>query len=144
MFMSSYSFGTCLPFFMLVFVIILSSTLICKQVCLPALFFCVAFIYKFNVKRCKSKTSVPRIFIFVTIFCIIVRVQNWLTEYAYLCLDWSRTHIFITFTGVSPLRPLYQLNLISGFYLAWWTVSHNKSVKYWFYVSKQSKVDLTD
>ena len=47
---------TCFPFFMLVFVVILSSTIICKQVCLLALFsHFVAFVYNFNVKRCKGK-----------------------------------------------------------------------------------------
>ena len=42
-------------FFMLVFVVILSNTMICKQ-CHCFVF--VAFVYNFNVKQCKSKTPV--------------------------------------------------------------------------------------
>ena len=49
-------------FFMLVFVVILSSTIICKQVC----FVLVASVYNFNVKQFKSKTPVFRFFSFVT------------------------------------------------------------------------------
>ena len=43
---------TCLPFFMLVFFVIL----ICKQYCLLDCFVFVGFVYNFNVKRYKSKT----------------------------------------------------------------------------------------
>ena len=45
-------------FFMQMFVVILSSTIICKQVCLLHCFVFVAYIYNLNVQRCKSKTPV--------------------------------------------------------------------------------------
>ena len=50
-------------FFMLVFVVILSSTIICKQVCLLNCVVFVALVYNFNVKPCQSKKH-QRIWIF--------------------------------------------------------------------------------
>ena len=47
----------CLPFFMLICVVIVSSTIACKQVCLLHCFGFVGFIYNFNIKRYESKTS---------------------------------------------------------------------------------------
>ena len=46
--------------FMLLFVAILSSAIICKQVCLRHCFVVVAFAYNFKMKRCKTKTTQPR------------------------------------------------------------------------------------
>ena len=53
---------TSLPFFMLVFVVILSSSTICKQVCLLPSFILVTFVYNFNVKQCKSNIPASRFF----------------------------------------------------------------------------------
>ena len=55
-------------FFMSVFVVILSSTIICKQFCLLHCCVFVAFVYNFNVKRCKSKIPVSRFSNFVTVW----------------------------------------------------------------------------
>ena len=55
-------------FFIMVFIVILSIMNICKQVCLLQCFVFVTCIYNFNVKRCKSKTSVSWFLVFVTIF----------------------------------------------------------------------------
>ena len=50
-------------FFMLVFVIILCSTIICKQVCSLHSYVFVAFVYNFNVNRCRSKIPTNIFFI---------------------------------------------------------------------------------
>ena len=55
--------------FMLVFVVILTNKIICKQICLLYCFVFVAFVYNLNVKQCEYKTPVSRFFIFVTILC---------------------------------------------------------------------------
>ena len=64
---------TCLPFFMLVFVVVLRSAIICKQV-----YYCVC---SFNVKRCKSETPVSRFYHFRKICfffcCKIVYMLNY-------------------------------------------------------------------
>ena len=52
-------------FFMLMFVVILNSTIICKKVSWLYSFVFVAFVYNFNIKGCKSKTPVFRFFIFI-------------------------------------------------------------------------------
>ena len=57
------------------FVVILSNTIICKQVCVLHCFVFVAFVYNFIVKQCKRKTPVFRFFIFVTI-CFIFELEN--------------------------------------------------------------------
>ena len=49
-------FFTCLQFcLMLVFVVILSSMIICKQICLLYCFAFAVFVYNFNVKRTSIK-----------------------------------------------------------------------------------------
>ena len=52
---------TCLPFYNLMVIVILGCVIICKQV--RYLCFC-GFVCNFNVKRCKGKTPVSRIFHF--------------------------------------------------------------------------------
>ena len=55
----------CLPvyhLFMMVFVVILKSTLVCKQVCLQHCFVFVVFVYNFDAKRSKCNTPVFRFF----------------------------------------------------------------------------------
>ena len=53
---------TCLPFLILVFVVILNSTIICKQFCLLYYFVFVAFVHNFNNKRYKSENTNIQIF----------------------------------------------------------------------------------
>ena len=57
---------TCLPFFMLVFIVILSHTIICKQVCLLHCFAFAVLVQNFNVKQCKGNRPVSGFFIFIT------------------------------------------------------------------------------
>ena len=78
-------------FFMLVFVVILSCSIIFKQVCLLHCFVFVDFVYNFNVKRCKSKTPAPRFFIFIT---ICPEYQMLLTTQSLQWSTWWR-HLFI-------------------------------------------------
>ena len=51
-------------FLILVFVVILSLTLMCKQVCLQYCFVFVAFVYNFNVKQWEIKTLESKLFSF--------------------------------------------------------------------------------
>ena len=57
---------TRLPFFTLVFIVILSSTIICKQICGLHCFVFIALVYNFNAKQSKNNTPVSGFFIFVT------------------------------------------------------------------------------
>ena len=56
---------------MLMHGVISSSTINCKQVSVLHCVVYVAFVYNFNVKRCKSKTSESRFSIFVTILTLM-------------------------------------------------------------------------
>ena len=51
---------TCLQFFYAGVRVILSSAIICKKVCLLHCFKFLAFVYNFNVNRCKTNTTVSR------------------------------------------------------------------------------------
>ena len=62
--------------FMLSFLVILSSAVSCKQFCSLHFFVFVAFVYIFNVKRCKSQTPVSRLFIFIFICWICKRGKD--------------------------------------------------------------------
>ena len=63
---------TCVPFFMLMFVVVVSSTIICKQVCVLHCFVFLAVVYKFNVKRYKGKAPAFRFFHFACGIHLIV------------------------------------------------------------------------
>ena len=56
-------------FFLNYFYGIVYGIVICKPVCLLHCFVFVAIVYNFNVKQCKSKTSLSCFLIFVTICC---------------------------------------------------------------------------
>ena len=97
-----YLFGI---FFMLVFVVILSCSIIFKQACLLHCFFFVTFVYNFNVKRCKCKTPAPRFVIFIT---ICPKYQMLLTLQ---CFQWSTCwwHLLCVYSLKSPTS-IFQEN----------------------------------
>ena len=115
-------------FLISMFVVILNSTIICKQVCLLHCFVFVALVYNFNVKQWKSKTPASWVFIFVAIFRIF-RLQKkkknkywtkWSTRKAnFLSIQWIPqcftllaylkiiTSINLTFNRISDILYLY-------------------------------------
>ena len=65
---------------MLRFVVILSNTIICKQVCLLHCFIFVVFVCNYNLRHFKSKTPVSRFFIIViisSICCNLLTIGKW-------------------------------------------------------------------